>query len=181
MSKDFFGYDGLVDDALRGVVRSTLRKVAEDGLRGPHHLYITFRTDYPGVEIPDYLRERHPEELTIVLQHQFWALEVDEHAFSVNLSFNKAREYIGVPFAALTRFADPGAKFGLQFNTDAGDQKSSMHVVGEEPAPALAPVDDATQKADAPEDEAEANAASEDEHDEAQAENIVTLDAFRKK
>jgi hypothetical protein len=177
MSKDFFGYDKLVDDALRGVVRSTLRKVAEDGLRGPHHLYLTFRTDYPGVEIPDYLRERHPEELTIVLQHQFWALEVDEHAFSVNLSFNKAREYIGVPFAALTRFADPGAKFGLQFNTDAGDQKSGMHVVGEEPAP----VDETAQKADAPEEGAEADTTGKDENDETQAENIVALDAFRKK
>ena len=171
MSKDFIGYDGLVDDALRGVVRTTLRKVAEDGLHGPHHLYITFRTDYPGVDIPDYLRERHPEELTIVLQHQFWALEVGEDAFSVNLSFNKAREYIGVPFAAMTRFADPGAKFGLQFSADTTGQKSNMRAVTSEDEP------DTGEPAQADVGEP----TPEEDGGEAQAENIVALDAFRKK
>jgi len=177
MSKDFFGYDKLVDDALRGVVRATLLKVGEDGLRGPHHLYITFRTDYPGVEIPDYLRERHPEELTIVLQHQFWALEVEEEGFSVYLSFNKAREYIGVPYAALTRFADPGAKFGLQFTADTSAQKSNIRVVTPEDG-----AEEPTQAApDEPTREENAEDAADEESTEKSAENIVTLDTFRKK
>ena len=125
MSKDYIGYDGMVDDALRGVVRDALRKIAEIGLVGGHHLYITFRTAYPGVEVPGYLAERYPDELTVVMQHQFWALEVTEEQFSVMLSFNKQREAITVPFAALTRFADPGVKFGLQFEP-IGDEGAAL-------------------------------------------------------
>ena len=115
MGKDHIGYDELVDNALRGAMREVMLRVAENGLMGSHHLYVTFRTGFPGVDIPGYLRDRYPDELTIVLQHQFWGLEVTEEDFSVTLSFNKAREHVSVPFAALTRFADPGVKFGMQF------------------------------------------------------------------
>ena len=125
VSKDYIGYDGMVDDALRGVVRDALLKIAEIGLVGGHHLYITFRTAYPGVEVPEYLAERYPDELTVVMQHQFWALEVTDEQFSVMLSFNKQREAITVPFAALTRFADPGVKFGLQFEP-IGDEGAAL-------------------------------------------------------
>jgi len=115
VSKDFIGYDTLVDSALRGAVRQALKVVSERGLLGNHHLYITFRTGFAGVEIPDFLRERYPDEMTIVLQHQYWGLEAEEDTFSVTLSFNKARCTLTVPYAAIIRFADPGVKFGLQF------------------------------------------------------------------
>jgi len=130
MGKDHIGYDDLVDSALRGAMREVMLRVAEDGLLGSHHLYITFRTEYPGVEIPDYLRDRYPDELTIILQHQYWGLEVTEQGFSVTLSFNKAREYVSVPFAALTRFADPGVKFGMQFEFKSSGGPGKLQLVG---------------------------------------------------
>ena len=135
MGKDHIGYDDLVDSALRGAMRMVLLRVAEEGLLGNHQLYITFRTNYPGVNIPSYLRERYPDELTIVLQHQFWSLDVTEAGFSVTLSFNKAREHVSVPFAALTRFADPGVKFGLQFEANTpgvGGKRELIGGVGDE-------------------------------------------------
>ena len=129
MGKDHIGYDELVDNALRGAMREVLLRVAEDGLLGSHHLYITFRTSFPGVDIPSYLRERYPDELTIVLQHQFWGLDVTDEGFSVTLSFNKAREHVSVPFAALTRFADPGVKFGLQFEIKSAGGPGKLELV----------------------------------------------------
>ena len=134
MGKDHIGYDDLVDNALRGAMREVMLRVAENGLSGSHHLYITFRTGFPGVDIPGYLRDRYPDELTIVLQHQFWGLEVTEEGFSVTLSFNKAREYVSVPFAALTRFADPGVKFGLQFEIKSTGGPGKLQLVAEDDA-----------------------------------------------
>jgi len=131
MGKDHIGYDELMDNALRGAMRAVMERVAENGLIGSHHLYITFRTGFPGVDIPDYLRDRYPDELTIVMQHQYWGLEVTERGFSVTLSFNKAREHISIPFAALTRFADPGVKFGLQFESQATGRSSKLELVAD--------------------------------------------------
>lgn len=105
----------MVDEALRGVVRKSLRQVATHGLPGNHHFYITFKTRAEGVSLPAYLLERYSDEMTIVLQFQFWDLEVREDGFSVSLSFNDVRERLVVPFAAITGFADPSVKFGLQF------------------------------------------------------------------
>ena len=133
MGKDHIGYDELVDNALRGAMREVLLRVADNGLLGSHHLYITFRTGFPGVDIPAYLSDRYPDELTIVLQHQFWGLEVTEEGFSVTLSFNKAREHVSIPFAALTRFADPGVKFGLQFETQAAARSGKLELVTDWP------------------------------------------------
>lgn len=130
MGKDHIGYDDLVDSALRGAMREVMLRVAENGLLGSHHLYITFRTGYPGVDIPDYLRDRYPDELTIILQHQFWGLEVTEQGFAVTLSFNKSREQVSVPFAALTRFADPGVKFGMQFEFKSTSGPGKLQLVG---------------------------------------------------
>ncbi len=113
-------YDQMIEEALRGVVRRALRTVVESGLPGSHHFYITFRTTAPGVEIADRLREKYPEEMTIVLQYQFWALEVSAARFTVTLSFNDVPERLVVPFAAVTAFADPAAKFGLQFQQETG-------------------------------------------------------------
>jgi len=113
-------YDQMIEEALRGVVRRALRTVVESGLPGSHHFYITFQTTAPGVEIADRLRERYPEEMTIVLQYQFWGLEVSAERFAVTLSFSDVPERLVVPFAAVTAFADPAAKFGLQFQQETG-------------------------------------------------------------
>ncbi len=107
----------MVEDALRGVLRDSLI-ASQDGLPGDHHFYITFRTRHPGVEIADHMRARYPDEMTIVLQHQYWGLEVTPEWFEVTLSFNRVNERLHIPFAAVTAFADPSAKFGLQFQVD---------------------------------------------------------------
>jgi hypothetical protein len=108
-------YDKMVESALRGVVRQAISEVQTTGLPGEHHFYITFMTDFAGVQIPDYLRERYPGEMTIVLQYQFENLTVDEHTMGVTLSFNNIPERLIVPLAAITIFADPSVNFALQF------------------------------------------------------------------
>ena len=116
-------YDKMVEQALRSVVRQAVTEVMADGLPGDHHFYITFMTDYPGVKIPDYLRERYPGEMTIVLQYQFSDLKVDAQKLGVTLSFNNVPEPLTVPLAAITIFADPSVNFALQFQPlgDDGD------------------------------------------------------------
>lgn len=109
-------YPLMVDEAMRSVVRSALREISETGLSDNHHFYISFNTRYPGVSISPQLLDRYPQEITIVIQHQFWDLEVYKHSFSVTLSFNNIPEKLVVPFDALTAFADPSVRFGLQFN-----------------------------------------------------------------
>ena len=159
-------YDRMVEDALRGVVREALEFVAANGFPGEHHFYVTFRTDYPGVEVPDHLRERYPTEMTIVLQHQFWGLEVTEDVFSVSLSFNDQPETLVVPFDSVVAFADPAVRFGLQF--EAGDGSGDEE--GLEPAE-TANADEAVSEA----------AKAENEEGKEGDEKIVTLDEFRKK
>ncbi len=112
---DILRYDRMVEHALRGVVRQAVEEVIEDGLPGDHHFYITFTTDYPGVNIPAYLRDRYPGEMTIVLQYQFYDLEVDDEEMKVTLSFNNVPERLTVPLGAITIFADPSVNFALQF------------------------------------------------------------------
>ncbi len=120
MGKDHMRYDKLVDSALRSVMVVALRRAADKGLPGDHHFYISFRTGHAGVGISDELKELYPNELTVVLQHQYWNLEVSDKQFSVTLSFNGVRQRLTIPFAAVSAYADPGAKFGLQFDpTDA--------------------------------------------------------------
>lgn len=125
MAEDLFRYDLMVENALRGVVRDALRRALDHGLPGNHHFYLTFKTRAPGVEIPSYLVERYPDEMTIVLQFQYWNLEVEDKRFSVMLSFNDIRERLIVPYEAMTGFADPSVQFGLQFQdgnaTSSGD------------------------------------------------------------
>lgn len=108
-------YDKMVEQALRGVVKQAIEEVMDDGLPGEHHFYITFMTDYPGVNIPDYLRDRYPGEMTIVLQYQFYDLSVDKEKMSVTLSFNNVPERLVIPLGAITIFADPSVNFALQF------------------------------------------------------------------
>jgi len=124
-----FNYPRMVREALRQVPREALRRAAKTGIPEAHHFYLSFRTDHPGVQVASFLRDRYPEEMTVVLQHQFWDLEVDDEAFSVGLSFAGRPEHIRVPFRALTAFIDPGAEFGLRFDgappPPAGDAATS--------------------------------------------------------
>lgn len=118
--EDFLRYDKMVETALRGVVKKSIEEVMghyEDsgGMPGEHHFYITFLTDYPGVKIPDYLRDRYPGEMTIVLQYQFSDLDVDNEKMQVSLSFNNVPEKLEIPLAAISIFADPSVNFALQF------------------------------------------------------------------
>src|SRR3954466_4401240 len=115
MAKDELGYDRIVERQLRGVAREVLVQVGSKGLPGDHHFYITFRTDFPGVSIGPTLKAQFPKEITIVLQHQFWGLEVTDESFAVTLSFSGKHERLHVPFEALVSFTDPSVKFGLQF------------------------------------------------------------------
>jgi len=117
MTKDWLRYDRMVEDALRGVVRRALTEIASSGLPGDHHFYLTFRTIEPGVHIAPALRGQYPKEMTIVLQHQFWGLEVNEEHFAVTLSFGGKHERLVVPYRAIVSFADPSVKFGLQFES----------------------------------------------------------------
>lgn len=113
--EDILRYDRMVETALRGVVRKSIEEVIEHGLSGDHHFYITFLTDYPGVDIPDYLHERYPGEMTIVLQYQFSDLSVDNEFLRVTLSFNSVPERLVIPMNAISIFADPSVNFALQF------------------------------------------------------------------
>jgi hypothetical protein len=117
MADDLLAYDALVEAALRGVVREALARVAAHGLPKGHHFYITYRTDHPGVALAEPLRAQHPHEMTIVIQHQFWDLAVEDDRFAVGLSFFSVPHRLEIPFAAVTVFADPEADFALRFRT----------------------------------------------------------------
>jgi hypothetical protein len=173
---DRFHYDALVDDALRSVVKRVLVQVAEKGLPGSHHFYISFRSTDPGVELPDYLLAKYPEEMTIVLQHQYWDLVIHDDYFEVSVSFNKQQEHIKVPFMALSAFVDPSVRFGLQFDRKdkAGNLLDKNETVPVAPTSLPAPEPKAKT------DPAAAEAASEAKPEDS-ASKIVKLDSFRKK
>ena len=114
MDSDPFRYDAWIEEALRGVIRRSLTNASENGLPGEHHFYLTFRTEANGVEVPPYLRDEHPDEMTIVLQHEFDELIVNEDAVWVTLKFNGKPERLRIPFDAMISFADPSVNFGLQ-------------------------------------------------------------------
>ncbi|MEP2735777.1 MAG: ClpXP protease specificity-enhancing factor SspB [Erythrobacter sp.] len=159
-------YDEIVQEALRAVVGRVLGEIQSGGseLPGEHHFYITFKTGAVGVDIPDHLRERFPDEMTIVLQNKFWELEVREDGFSVGLSFNQIPSKLSIPFAAITAFVDPAVDFGLQFQASEEDVAAEGHDAAENDA----------SSADAPLSEEEL-AASED------GSNVVEVDFGRKK
>jgi hypothetical protein len=182
MREDPLRYDRMVEQALRGVVRQALRVVAERGLPGAHHFYLTFLTAHPGVEIAEHLRQRFPKDMTIVLQHEFWGLEVDERAFSVTLSFSGKNERLTIPFAAVTGFADPAVKFGLQFEvTEADIAEGAGPLVAGTAQKALAPVAGTERKAAKGKAGADKAGTEKTEADAAKGADVVTLDAFRKK
>jgi len=168
VSGDPLNYQALTEEALRGVVRQALVTAAQRGLPGQHHFYLTFRTNFPGVQIADSLRERHPEEMTIVLQHQFWGLEVADKQFSVTLSFNGQHERLIVPVGAVSAFVDPSVQFGLQFSVAMPAAAGPVAAL-----PPKAPTVTAPMPAPAPVAAAEEPAAGE-------GNRVVALDAFRK-
>lgn len=129
-------YDEIVQEALRDVVGRVLREVEQSGaLPGIHHFYITFKTRLPGVSIPKHLIERFPDEMTIVLQHRFWDLKVEQDEFSVGLSFGGIPATLRVPFAAVTRFHDPAVEFSLTFQAHGGEDLPEQPEEAENDAP----------------------------------------------
>ncbi len=121
-------YPAMIDNAMRSVVRDAVGQVAEHGLPGDHHFFVSFLTSHPGVSVSAAIKERYPEEMTIVIQHQYWDLKVAEDHFSLMLSFNNIPEKLVIPFAALTAFADPSIKFGLQFHShDFEEEEEEVH------------------------------------------------------
>lgn len=201
MPKDLIRYDLLVQNALKGVVRKVLGEVVRDGLPGDHHFYISFRTDEPGARVSNRLREKYPEEMTIVLQHQFWDLGVNDNGFEVGLSFSGVPERLLVPYDAITGFFDPSVQFGLKFEVkDESAVAEALEATDEEPPPKSArgkasePAEVAALKEPARPDKAptevrrekkgKAKAADAAEGKAADAEDgaeVVSLDAFRKK
>lgn len=137
-------YDEIVQEALRAVVGRVLGTVAETGgLPGEHHFYITFKTQAPGVDIPQRLIERFPDEMTIVLQNRFWDLTVDESRFSVGLSFNQVPSKLVIPYSAVTGFHDPSVNFELRFQAQEGpDSPDPQHDEAENDGPTAKPVED---------------------------------------
>lgn len=168
MTDDRLRYDRMVEQALRNVVREALLCAADQGLPGDHHFYLTFSTRFPGVRIPEYLRAQYPEEMTVVIQYQFYDLDVTEESVGVTLSFNNSQERIVIPLSAITTFADPSVNFALQFQ--ALPAQTEPEEEGE-PDRALA------QSSGDGEADNSAAAAGQDDG----SSNVVTLDSFRKK
>ncbi len=174
MAEDLIRYDVLVQEALRGVVKKVLTEVAQAGLPGEHHFFVTFATRFPGVRISQRLIAEYPEEMTVVLQHQFWDLSVNDSAFEVGLSFKGVPEALYVPFRAIASFVDPQAGFQVKFDTTP--EAIVMEAVEGESAPAeAAPVPDATDTAVAGAEPAAPQTAEQG------TASVVSLDAFRKK
>jgi hypothetical protein len=133
-------YDEIVQEALRDVVGRVLGEVERSGgLPGEHHFYITFKTRMPGVSIPKHLTERFPDEMTIVLQHRFWDLKVEQDGFSVGLSFGGVPSTLRVPFAAVTDFVDPAVDFSLKFQANGAEETHEEHDQAENDSPQAEP------------------------------------------
>lgn len=118
LPEDLIRYDVLTQEALRDVIRKVLQEVASSGLPGEHHFFITFRTDHPSVRLSARMRERYPEEMTIVIQHSYWDLKITDTYFEIDLSFDDILERLRVPFSSLKGFFDPHVKFGVQFDAE---------------------------------------------------------------
>jgi uncharacterized protein len=179
MSEDHIRYDILAQAALRGVVRTVLADVAKKGLPGEHHFKITFVTAAPGVQLSERMRAQYPENMTIILQHQFWDLTVRDESFDVGLSFGGIPERLTVPFEAVTAFFDPAVQFGFQFETVETATDEADNAAAKTPEKSARPASrpakprsvDAPPASSKPKEEAPSAAAGE----------VVSLDRFRKK
>jgi uncharacterized protein len=180
MADDEIRYDLLTQDALRGVVRQVLARVQREGLPGEHHLYIAFDTRADGVSVSKRLKEQYPEEMTIVLQYQFWDLQVTNERFEVKLSFSNVPERLVVPFGAVKAFYDPSAQFGLQFGKPgAANDSARQHMAAALPDLAGEP-DEPRGALETSQDDAGETHSAEVVMSRPPAE-VVQLDRFRKK
>ncbi len=176
MAEDHIRYDILAQEALRGVMRKVLAEVARTGLPGNHHFFITFLTGAPGVRISTRLRERYPEQMTIVVQFQYWDLKVNDTGFEIGLSFSDVPERLEIPFSAVRGFYDPSVNFELEFDVKTDEPAAAPAEVPAKPkAEASAPVP--ARKPEPKKVEADKDAAPAD----GKGAEVVSLDAFRKK
>ena len=180
MAEDHIRYDILAQEALRGVMRKVLAEVARTGLPGNHHFFITFLTGAPGVRISTRLRERYPEQMTIVIQFQYWDLKVNETGFEIGLSFSDIPERLEIPFSAVRGFYDPSVNFELEFDVKTEEApETRVEPIAKPPAetpPAIVPAKKADSKKKAEKDAPVAPA-----DPAAKGADVVSLDAFRKK
>lgn len=179
MAEDHLRYDILVQEALRGVMRKVLSEVARTGLPGNHHFFITFLTGAPGVRISSRLRERYPEQMTIVLQFQYWDLKVTEAGFEVGLSFSDVPEKLEIPFSAVRGFYDPSTNFELEFDARADESAAAVPI--EPPAPRLEPVPKAAGPVETKRKDPQAAKPAEAKPEAGKGADVVSLDSFRKK
>ena len=197
MTQDLMNYDQMTQLALRGVVRDAIRRVIrEDGLPGAHHFYITFLTRYPGVDIDESLAKKYKDEITIVIEHQYWDLKANVDSFEVTLKFSGVPKFLSVPYTAITRFHDPSVGFALQFDPPSEMQdapptlaKISPASAQKTPAPAAKAKPAKAKPAKAKPAKASGKTAASKAKDEATASKteetgaakVVSLDSFRKK
>lgn len=174
MNDDPLQYEKLIEDALRGVVRKALAIVDEYGLPNGHQFQITFHTDHPEVDMPQALRAQYPQEMTIIMQHMFWDLEVGEDRFSVALAFNTVRQHLTIPFEAISIFQDQSVGFVLQFQNEDGAEDEDDAPAENDAAPDVAAGAAETESAGDPKSDPDTDAS-------AGASKVVTLDSFRKK
>lgn len=180
MADDHIRYDILAQEALRGVMRKVLAEVARTGLPGNHHFFITFLTGAPGVRISSRLRERYPEQMTIVIQFQYWDLKVSDTGFEIGLSFSDVPEKLEVPFSAVRGFYDPSVNFELEFDVKTEEAAPEEETTGDTPAIAIV----SEKKAESKETKKKAEAEKSDKAADsapAKGADVVSLDAFRKK
>jgi uncharacterized protein len=181
MSQDLIRYDILLQEAMRGVVRKVMGEISRTGLPGNHHFFITFVTGAPGVRISSRLREKYPEQMTIVVQHQYWDLEVSDSHFEIGLSFGDVPERLSIPFLAVRGFYDPSVSFELEIDDKLEPEAKQAETA---PTPLLAP-EKAKAKLETVKAKAESKmsaAAEADEGVEAKPiADVVSLDSFRKK
>ena len=179
MTSDLLKYNQKVEDALRTVIRATLSEVADNGLPPHHQLYITFLTSYPSVEVSDHLQDQYQNEMTIVLEHQFWGLEVKEYGFFVSLSFNDIQERLYVPYKAILSFVDPSVNFALQFQSDQAKEETGESAR----EPKLISTNNKTLESNemTAEESSKKQKVIQNGHDDITEEKVVTLDAFRNK
>jgi uncharacterized protein len=188
MADDQIRYDILAQEALRGVMRKVLTEVARTGLPGNHHFFITFVTGAPGVRISSRLRERYPDQMTIVVQYQYWDLKVTDTGFEIGLSFSDVPEKLEIPFSAVRGFYDPSVSFELEFDVKTEDETDAAESVtalpGAEPDATPKPVP--ARKAPAAEKakgkaKAEAGKGDGESDEDGKGAEVVSLDSFRKK
>lgn len=171
MAADGIDYGELMQDALKGVMRSALNVAATSGLPGRHHFYITFRTDHPGVSIATHLKAQYAEEMTVVMQHQFDNLDIDDEGFAVTLHFNRRPERLVIPFDAVTAFVDPAVNFALHFQPQDGEGEASLGDLANRTDGAAAPAAKSGDDEPGPDDDGGAAGGG----------TVVSLDAFRNK